>query len=337
MILQLIERERIMSAIFKTIHTALETGEDIVLLTVVSAEGSIPRGAGARMVVHRNGSFEGTIGGGSVEYISIQMAMELFETQQSYVHPFGLEQKGNAGMVCGGNIRVLFQYIPNDTLHKELYQRIWSSIQERKDTWLAINVTESFESCVYVGDEIPTNFRKEKPTIVKEDDRDFYIEMVASTTAVYIFGGGHVGQEVVPVLSHLGFYTAVVDSRETLANPSYFPTADEIHCIPYSAIGEHIVISPRDYVIIMTNGHQYDLDILEAVLPKKPFYIGVMGSRHKVEFVTEKLSAKGFTKQQIESCHMPIGLDIAAETPAEIAISIAAEIIQHRSIRSRKG
>lgn len=134
-----------------------------------------------------------------------------------------------------------------------------------------------------------------------------------------------------PLLAHLGFHTVLIDARQELVNDVIFPSAQERYSFPYSEISNHLNITEQDYVIVMTHTHQHDFTVLEEILPANPFYIGVMGSRKKIQFLTESLQKKGFSLEQIQRCHMPIGLDISAETPAEIAVSVLAEIIAYRA------
>ena len=125
----------------------------------------------------------------------------------------------------------------------------------------------------------------------------------------------------------------VMDDREEFANREVFPQAAATIVGNLEGIGSYIDIRPCDYVCVMTRGHQFDYYVQRQALTMKPGYIGIMGSRNKIRVVTDKLLADGFTREEIEACHMPIGTDIRAETPAEIAISIAGELICQRAAR----
>lgn len=152
---------------------------------------------------------------------------------------------------------------------------------------------------------------------------------------VYVFGAGHVSQQLVPVLAHVGFDCMVLDDREEFANRDCFPQAEEVRICDFKHLEETADITETDYVVIMTRGHEWDYVAQSYALRRKPHYIGVMGSRHKIAFVTKRLLEDGFSLEEIQSCHMPIGTEIQAETPEEIAISIAGELIQTRA-RARK-
>lgn len=320
-----------MKHIFELLLQYLQEKGPVVLLTVVSAGGSTPRGAGARMFVTPDQEMFGTIGGGRAEYLAAKHAEKLFESKGSEEVSFGLDHGGNAAMTCGGDIRVLMQYLEADERTVAFYKNLCKCIKERKNAWLSVCLSETKENVLYI-DRLPLSESKiTKPVILQEDGKEYYIEKVSSSAALYVFGAGHVGQEIVPMMSHLGFHTVLIDPRRELANSEIFPTADEVFCFPYAEISQRLHITDQDYVIVMTNTHQSDRIVLEQVLPCHPFYLGMMGSRKKIEFLTKSLQEKGFSFDEISRCHMPIGLNILAETPAEIAVSVAAEIIEYRA------
>ena len=168
---------------------------------------------------------------------------------------------------------------------------------------------------------------------IQLEGRVFYTEPLVQAGTVYIFGGGHVARELVPLLAHLNFRCVVMDDRAEFANPQVFPQAVRTIAGNLERISDYVQITGRDYVCIMTRGHQYDYYVQKQVLPLKPRYIGIMGSRNKIRVTTDKLLADGFSLEEIRSCHMPIGTRILAETPAEIAVSIAGELIKVRAER----
>lgn len=165
----------------------------------------------------------------------------------------------------------------------------------------------------------------------EEGGRKYYVEPLVRAGKVYVFGGGHVAQELVPVLTHVGFRCMVMDDRENFANPQVFPDAQKTVVGDMEKISDYLTIKEEDYVCIMTRGHKADYEVQRQVLACHPRYIGVIGSKNKIGAVTEKLLADGFTLEEIQRCHMPIGTRIHAETPAEIAISIAGEMISVRA------
>jgi xanthine dehydrogenase accessory factor len=148
----------------------------------------------------------------------------------------------------------------------------------------------------------------------------------------FIFGCGHVGLELAPLLDHLGWDVVVYDNRPDYANPQRFACAKSIIVADYQDILGKVSISDSDYVIIMTHGHLNDRDILLQALSTGAAYIGCIGSRHKIAATNEYLIAHGVKKDELERIHTPIGLELYGNEPEEIAISIAAEMIRHRSI-----
>ena len=158
-------------------------------------------------------------------------------------------------------------------------------------------------------------------------------EEVKKLATVYIFGGGHVAQALVPVLTGLDFYCVVIEDREEFADPALFGNqAETVLCDNNTHIGDYVEITPEDYVCIMTRGHKDDMIIEEQVVRTGAKYIGVIGSIHKKAGVNEQLRACGCTEEQLARMKTPIGMLIhGARTPAEIAISIAAELIEVRS------
>ena len=158
-----------------------------------------------------------------------------------------------------------------------------------------------------------------------------YVEPLCHAGSVYIFGGGHVGRALVPVLATVGFRVVMYDNREELAKKENYPMASEVIFGSFSDISGKVALTANDYAVVMTPGHQADYEILSQVLGSDATYIGCIGSRTKVAKTRERLKCDGYTEEDIARVHAPIGLPILAETPEEIAISIAAEMIEHRA------
>nr|WP_302141113.1 XdhC family protein [uncultured Schaedlerella sp.] len=147
-----------------------------------------------------------------------------------------------------------------------------------------------------------------------------------------IFGGGHCTQALVPVLSRIDFRITVIDNRPELSLPKLFPEAEAVLCGDYFHISDYLNLTPSDYVVVMTNGHTHDFDVLRQVLQNPPAYVGVIGSRRKTAFVNQKLLEYGIDKEVLSRVHAPIGTAIKAVTPEEIAVSIAGEMIYERAL-----
>lgn len=154
-----------------------------------------------------------------------------------------------------------------------------------------------------------------------------FLEPVLPEPEVVVLGGGHVGQQVAVLAKFAGFNVSVVDDRPDFANRELFPTADRIVCNNFASALQEISITPSTYIVIVTRGHRYDYECLREVIASPAAYIGMIGSRRRVQGVKERLLAEGVAPELLERLHAPIGLAIGAETPAEIAVSIIAEII----------
>ncbi|MEG0369039.1 MAG: XdhC/CoxI family protein [Hungatella sp.] len=341
-----------MKELFEEIKRLLDRGENLVLATIIADHGSAPRGAGARMIVKMDGSMMGTIGGGAVEHQAGQLAMEVLREKQSYSKGFRLtsEQVAGLGMICGGSVVVYFQYVDaGNKAFLHLCDRILEACDRDEDSWLVTDITKETiwtmglysEHDGWIGME-ETAWRSDPALLSNQavtvtlQDQTYYSEPLVRSGKVYVFGGGHVAQELVPVLAHLGFPCVVYDDREEFANQTVFPLAERTIHADFEPISDHICIHENDYLVIMTRGHQYDYLLQKQALETPASYIGVMGSRNKKKIIFEKLRADGYAQEDIARFHTPIGLAISAKTPAEIAISIAAELISARAAREGK-
>jgi xanthine dehydrogenase accessory factor len=173
------------------------------------------------------------------------------------------------------------------------------------------------------------------PVLEDLGERRFYCEPVNVAGKTFIFGGGHVAQALAPVLTTLGFRCVIFDSREEYVTRELFPAAYGLVAGDFGRIGDKITITPNDYVVIVT--HNYDAVVEEQVLRNECAYVGLIGSRTKVAELKKRLAETGFSNETLDKVHAPIGISIKSETPEEIAISIAAEMILERATRRERG
>ena len=324
-----------MKAILNRMLAALTRGEDTMLCSVLAADGSSPRGAGAHMAVFSDGTALGTVGGGAVERQSIALAQRLLREERDALRTFALhpEAVNSTGMVCGGDVTICFQrFTPAGTAAADALRAWCDALGSGKNVWLylALDGEEVCEFRILTADDLrhgSEGFFTAKPYW----DGKTYVEPVVRAGRVYLFGGGHVGRALVPVLSYVGFEVVVFDNRAELARAERFPTAHEVLQGDFHHIFDKVSLTADDYAVVMTPGHQADYEILEQVLRTEATYIGCIGSRKKVALTRERLAAAGFSLSDIDRVHAPIGLPILAETPEEIAVSIAAEMIRHRA------
>ncbi len=319
----------------------LGKGQDAVMVTVVASSGSAPRGAGSRMLVTREGRLCGTIGGGAVEYRSEQIAAQVLEDKSSKQHDFTLTKDDvqQLGMICGGAVSVYFCYISaEDDSAKELCKAAEELFVSGSDFWLIYEIGGGMaiysEKCGYVGGAEGAREKAQMlryPVRVKEGDIELYSEQIGHSGRVFVFGCGHVAQELVPVLMRVGFKCVALDDREEFAKRELFPIDCDVMLVDFEKLADYIEIKAEDYVCVMTRGHAFDAVVQAQVLKTKASYIGVIGSKAKRQGVFEWLYERGFTTADTDRIKTPIGMYIKAETPAEIAISIAAEMIEFRA------
>ncbi|MDP2362647.1 MAG: XdhC family protein, partial [Ignavibacteria bacterium] len=223
-----------------------------------------------------------------------------------------------SGLICGGYQSIIFSVV--DKTHITLMQRILSSVKEKQNNELIINPNGIEYSPA--DSMLPTSFT------YKSDEDWNYKENIGLPFISYIAGGGHVGLAVSRVMKSLGFYVVVFDHREDVFTIEQNIFADEIITTKYEDIGNKIIESERSYIIIVTPMHAGDRDTLKSVINKNVKYIGMMGSKRKIKTIFEALLQDGVREELFKKVHTPIGIEIEAETPEEIAISIAAEIIK---------
>ncbi len=333
-----------MEKLFALIKDQIATGQDLMLISVVDDKGSAPRGAGARMLYNQNGRLYGTIGGGGIEFKAGELALIALAEKKSYLKPFQLSpnQVEDLGMVCGGNVLVYFQYIAhNQPGLVEFCQKIVQSLQQGRDLWLITCLNQNWQMGLYSKEDGLSGLDLDaqalsrqisyQPQKVEINNIPYYIEPLRQPGRVLIFGGGHIAQELVPVLANLSFDCLVIDDRPEFTAKEIFPQAKQLICGDLNDIEQLITIDSSDYLIIMTRGHSFDYIIQKQAMQKDCQYIGVIGSRAKIATINKKLLAEGFSQEQLASIYTPIGLPIKAETPAEIAISIAAQLILIRA------
>lgn len=337
-----------MKKLFEIMDRELKAGRELTMVSVTATSGSTPRGSGARMIVGKEGRIYGTIGGGSVEYTCEHKAIEVIDNKKSYNHSYILRKNEiqDLGMVCGGDVTCHFQYIsPNDSQIREAVDYALELFAKGVDIWLITDVTDGAESglavyCKETGargmkvDEEFTSRLTDESINVQIDGRNICAEQINNSQKVYIFGGGHVAQELVPTLARVKFNCIVIEDREEFAKKELFEGVSETRKIDMNDLDSVCSeITANDYVCVMTRGHANDLEVEKHVLKTEAGYIGVIGSKRKIASVNEKLREAGYTDSDIARITTPIGLEILAETPAEIAVSIAAQMIYERAKR----
>ena len=266
-----------------------------------------------------------------VEHLVIKEALNLIGGKNIRRITYNMQGNilSNTDMVCGGTVTVSFQLLTKKDL--PMFKKLTEILDGDCNAWLYMRFDHEkvSEMAVYEEGEVPKELLAFCTSYAVFKD-NIYMEPVSRKGRVYIFGGGHVGAALVPVLALIDFKVTVFDNRPDRALPENYPMAETVILGDYARFEEKIRLSTDDYVVVMTPGHQADFEVLVQALKVKTTYIGCIGSRKKIALTREKLKKRGFTEEEIARLHAPIGLPILAETPAEIAVSVAAELIRHR-------
>ena len=338
--------------IYRDISTLLDMGESFCLATIIEKAGSGPREKGTKMIIKKDCSIIGTIGGGIVEALSIKLSKEMFEKKCSVVKSFSLSNNKAAsfGMVCGGNMDILIENIDaNNKNMAHIYSKA-CELKLKNENFMLISKmgkrdNECFEQekwiCTETGffgceseetgkviKEARENFKDTRIRTVNVGGNSYLIEPAISRETVYIFGAGHISQKLANMTSMIDFDTVVLDDRSEFANRERFKKANDVKVVSsFANVCNYVRIDRESYVVIVTRGHAFDWEVLSQMLRTKAKYVGMIGSRSKIGLIYEKLKKEGFTQKDIDRVHAPIGLDINAQTPEEIAVSIAAQLV----------
>jgi xanthine dehydrogenase accessory factor len=344
---------------FKIVRT-LEKKEKVVLATLISRVGSAPRAVGAKYLVKGDGTSSGSIGGGCVEAEVWQEAQKIMERGERKILHFELtsEQLAEGGLICGGNVDIFLESLNEDFL--KIYQEAARIRQKGGSAVLAtlVSVDGAFpkgeglkalmktsgeklgflsggmELEERVSREVKVLLKEKKPTVLvlSSENRkmDVLLEPIFSEPTVYLFGGGHISEQVAPLAKKVHFKVVVIDDREMFANRNRFPEADEVIVSEFEKCFDQLEIDDSSYLVIVTRGHLYDGFVLEQAVKTNAHYIGMIGSKKKIRTLYQVLMEKGIMKKTLDRVYAPIGMDIYSETPEEIAVSIVAELIKVR-------
>ncbi len=352
-----------MKKLYKIMHELLQQGESFAVATIFDKSGSAPRTEGAKMVVRPDGSIFGTIGGGRLEASAIKLARECIQVRKTVIQSFDLTSRDAAAseMICGGSGEILIDFIDGqDENNLKIYAEAANIVAQGKKGWLitllgnnpgsqAINrqqcLVDSGKNMIGSINCNPYLLEKllagpAKITIHSEafDEHRFLVEPLRQSGTVYLFGAGHVSQKIAPLSESVGFRTIVIDDRADYASRDRFPDPIELRVIESFKKLPELGIDVDSYLVIVTRGHLYDKDVLEQVLRSDAVYIGMIGSRSKRDLVFAEILSHGLKKEELDRVYSPIGTNIGAETPEEIAVSIVGELVKVRSekIENRK-
>lgn len=324
----------------------LAVQEPVALCTVLQVKGSAPRHAGSWMLAGPGGLVAGSVGGGRGESIVLAAVREALGDGRARVLEVemqGTEAEG-PDMVCGGTSRVLVEPLAS----KAAYAAARELLLRGEPVLLARRIATGECSAMDSGDRwtpVPPQgvdpeaarraLEHGKPVFVPEPG--LFYDPLLPPEKLLILGGGHVGRAVAAVAPALGFAVTVADDRPEFVAAERFPAEVATLCGPYAEVVARFPFDAATYVVIVTRGHLADLESLRAVLDRTWRYAGLIGSRRKVRLLTEQVVADGVDPAKVATLHAPIGLDIGAETPEELAISVVGELVAIRRGASRSG
>jgi xanthine dehydrogenase accessory factor len=324
--------------IYKVITDYLERGKGGILATVIKRAGSAPRDVGAKMFIGEDGKTFGTVGGGQLESESYNKGLEIMN--KGLTETFGINMDAQSieerNMLCGGNVEVLLE--PVTIKYLNVYKHIENCIVNRERGIIVTGFSNRVfgktlidKNLEIIGDALDAEtvnqckgfFREKQPMLMD----GILLDPIQSPFPLYIFGAGHVSQCFSKIAKIVDFHITIIDDREGFANIEKFPDADTILVSDFYNAFNYLDFTGNEYVVILTRSHAYDAAVLEEVVKRPVKYVGMIGSKRKVKVILDHMREKGIDDKTIEKIHAPIGVAINAETPEEIAISIAAELI----------
>lgn len=302
-----------------------EKQQSVYLLTVIENSGSSPGRKGFKMLVAQDGFIFGSVGGGIMEFTLVEDIKELLQEKE---HPIFFRKqlhqgngKDKSGMICSGEQTVVFH--PLNSTHIPLIEAILNCLQNNQQKTLSFSPT---------GIQLIENGISEKYQVAIKSVLNWsFKELIGFKETLYIFGGGHVCLAVSQLFRHLNFHVVVFDNRNHLNTLEENSFAHEKHVIDYTELEKHIKEGNDSYVAIMTNKYTDDKLVLRKIIRNQHKFIGVLGSKAKLKTMWKVLQKEGFSLEELNQIHAPIGLSIKSQTPEEIAVSIAAEIIKVRN------
>ena len=340
-----------MDDILARVESWMERGEAVALATIVEVERKAPRGPGAAMAVSARREIAGSLSGGCVEPALVEEAGSVLDRGEPRLVSFGIsdDQALGVGLSCGGTIHVWLERLGPST---EIVHALAAAVAgnqavalvsvlaaEPAGTKLLVSEGGRDEVVGSTGDvsldgklaaaarAVLARGGAERATVAGVD---VFIQSFFPPPVLYVVGAVHPAAELCQAGKLLGFRVVVCDPRSPFATPERLPMADEIVREWPDAYLSRQALGPRDAVCILTHDVKFDVPALRVVLASPAGYVGAMGSRRTHSRRVERLREEGVSEQSLARVSAPIGLDIGAESPAEIAIAIVAEIVSRR-------
>jgi xanthine dehydrogenase accessory factor len=333
------------------IHESIEKwraeSAQMVLATVIAVSGSAPRGEGAKMVITRDGRIAGSVSGGCVESDVAQAAHDVFASGQPAIVRYGINRNmmWDVGLSCGGAIDVLIEPLPEllPPPNPSRPSAICTVVRGPSHIGAKMMVDDSGQTSGGLGDaSVEAQAREAAQSLMSGGQSktaalgayEVFIDTSIPEARLVIVGAVHIAVALCEMATRAGLSVTVIDPRPALCNRDRFPAAVSLVVDwPQDALPK-LVIDENTYVAVLTHDEKFDDPTLLYVLPLNPRYVGAIGSKKTQALRRQRLLEAGITSEAISRLHGPIGLDIGAQTPEEIAVAILAEMIAAKYKRS---
>ncbi|MBT3990677.1 MAG: XdhC family protein [Rhodospirillaceae bacterium] len=311
----------------------LGEGKKVALATVIGTWGSSPRPVGSQLAVDDAGAFVGSVSGGCIEGSVIGEALEVMADGNNRILDFGVsdEQAWEVGLACGGNVKVLVEHADDPAeLNRLANERPVATVTDL-DTDKRSYVTQNEDSgdlklSAEMLDNARSALRDDRSKLFTEGDDNLFVQVFNPPLRCAIIGAVHISQALVPMAQIAGFDVTVIDPRGAWATEARFPDVKMSDEWPDDALNA-FKPDTRTAVVTLTHDPKLDDPALEVALKSDAFYIGSLGSRRTHAARLERLGEAGFGDDDFARIHAPVGLDLGATSPAEIAVTILAEMV----------
>ena len=303
----------------------LQDQQKVYVLTVIENFGSSPGRKGFKMLVAQDQFIFGSVGGGVMEFSLVEEAQNLLTTEKSpnfikkQIHKGHI--KDGSGMICSGEQTVAFHCLNSN--HIPVVQNIKDCLLGGEKGTLILTA----DAFSFSANRLAQQFDYQ----INSNQDWFFKEHTGFKETLCIVGGGHVGVSVSELFVNLGFYVMIFDNRENLNTLEHNNYAHQKRVIDYNDIQDYLLQENDPFVVIMTNKYTDDKLVVSKLINSNYPFIGVLGSKAKIKTMWKDLLKEGFTREELDKIYAPVGLSIKSETPQEIAVSIAAQIIKFKN------
>lgn len=309
---------------WKLISSSMDNNIPVMLLYVLESQGSSPGRQGFFMAVNEKGEMDGSIGGGMMEHKFVEMVKEKLRDHlpandiRKQVHDKSAA-KNQSGMICSGEQTILLHTLqPGDKISIE---NIIQSLERQQNGTLTLSPA----GIQFYADSPDVDYG----FFIQSEDDWLYVEKTGYKNNLYIIGGGHCALALSKLMRSMDFYIRVYDDRQDLKTMIENEAAHEKYFLEtYEGIASCIPEGNQEYVVIMTFGYRSDDIAVRGMIGKSYGFVGLLGSQAKVNKMLDEYRKEGIDETWLQRIHTPVGLDIKSQTPEEIAVSIAAEIIR---------